>query len=167
MSSLQTALNRLLKINCSQRLIDGDVASSLAGEYIRRVAEMADTEGINLRSPFFDPSTLLSTSGSNVADAMKELLSTGKPWLANAYSRRSSECYLLWSDGIDSAEFLPEKYPMLFDPLIQILELGSEFGLHHGELLIADCAIPLHNWKRLLFARPFNLPASFNNGDPS
>ena len=41
---------------------------------------------------------------------------------------------------MDSGEPLALKYPDLFEPVVQIVESGIQFGLHKGELLVGDLA---------------------------
>lgn len=157
MRNIELALTRLLQIPSIPCEVDDEVAASLAGEYIRRVAVMAYIEGIKLRSPFFDPLQLIAISPINTNGAMKKLMEMENPKFANAYSRRTAECYLTWSEGLDSRNALACRYPDLFEPLVRLLELGGDFGLHHGELLVAKSAIPLENWERSLAAQPYEI----------
>lgn len=154
-SRVEQGLGRLLNISFERAEFDHELAASLAGEYVRRVAIMSDREKIKMPSPFFNPLELMSIHGASAKDALKifELKTNGK--IKNAYLRRACECYLQWCEGIDSGNLIAAKYPELFDPLIELIEIGGEFGLHHGELLVGGSAVPLRDWMRFANATPF------------
>jgi hypothetical protein len=153
--SLSLGLKRLLDIDWNEQG-DPEHYEQLVAEYLRRVAKMANDLQLSLTSPLFKPTSVIAIDGSHSAMAMGEFieLSGNEERLKNAYVRRSCECFLEWNEGVDAGEKVAVAYPDIFDPLIALIERGGKFGLHHGELLIGKCAIPLSNWKRFAQIKP-------------
>ena len=160
--SLEEALERLLSISWHKDSSDGEVDADLVGEYIRRVAILTEKFQLKLTNPFFSPIAVISISGELSAVAMRKFLSEvgDSALLENAYVRRVCECYLQWCEGVDSGVEVAATIPDLFDPMIALLERGGSFGLHHGEVLVGNGAIPLKNWRAFTSAVPM-YPMSF------
>lgn len=153
--SLSLGLKRLLGIDWNEQG-DPEQYAQLVAEYLRRVAKMSNDLQLDLMSPLFKPTSVIAIDGSNSAMAMREFmeLSGDEERLKNAYVRRSCECFLEWNEGVDAGEKVAAAYPDIFDPLITLIESGGKFGLHHGELLVGESAIPLSNWKRFAQTKP-------------
>jgi hypothetical protein len=150
------SLNKLLAINPPSVGVNNEVNAYLAAEYIRRAAKLSQEFHLDLQSPFFSPRDFIEISGDQSAAAMAEFDRCGNPTiLRNGYLRRSCECFLQWSEAVDKGEVLAIACPGLFDPLIKIVSNGGTFGVHRGELMVGDSAIPLNNWKRFLQTPPY------------
>ncbi|MTW02692.1 hypothetical protein [Pseudoduganella ginsengisoli] len=159
-SRVEHGLVRLSKINFDMAGCSPELVENLAGEYIRRVAIMSGEQGISMPSPFFNPLSMLSIDGHVAKKAMERFQSAVGDKVRNAYLRRACECYLQWCEGIDEGDPIAGRYPDLFEPLVKLLEVGGEFGLHHGELMVGNGAVPLRDWMRFAKAVPFSMPST-------
>ena len=67
--------------------------------------------------------------------------------------RRSCEKFLQWCSAVDGKAELALACGDLYGSLIGVIELGGNFGLHHGEVLVGGSAIPLRNWHQVFPGR--------------
>lgn len=112
---------------------------ALMQKYRRDMKSINEERGTNFQV-FFNAVHLLEDQ--EIADAHREEFEEATENIKNAYAGAVCRNYLAWALALDSGEPLASRYPDLFEPLVQIVESGIQFGLHKGELIVGHLAFP-------------------------
>lgn len=109
----------------------------LMQKYRRDVASINQEKGTDFKF-FFNPTVLLDRP--EIVDAQLPAVDEATDHIQNAYARIVCRSYLAWAAALDNGEPLASRYPDLFEPLVQIVESGIQFGIHKGELIVGHLA---------------------------
>lgn len=135
MENLTKALRRIKELQ--PRPAESIDPGRLIRKYRRDMESINQERGTDYRV-FFHAIDLLDDQ--EIADARRADFEEATENIKNAYARVVCRNYLAWALALDSGEPLASRYPDLFEPLVQIVESGIQFGLHKGELLVGDLA---------------------------
>ena len=135
----EKAIERLKKINWENIGNDQRISNALlVQEYLRRAAVFAKTYSLDGMLIHLDAA---QACGKDIQLDLIKLFSNSL-LLNNTFYKMIVTFYLKWAILCDKEELAALKFCDLYEPLIKLFERGGTFRLHHGDIIVSNCAIP-------------------------
>jgi hypothetical protein len=145
MSKLSDAVTRVRAITARTPAPDESATyAKLMKRYLSSAAAMCRQEGFAPSSPLFNAANLVG--GIAVFAEVMPQIEAAADHVVGVYRRVACVNHMLWCAAQDRQLPLPLQYPDLFDPFVELVELGASISLHHGELILPGGAFTLTNW---------------------
>lgn len=121
----------------------------LVGEYLKRMAKFLDENSFEPRNPLFINVSFL-LGNENEINLLEYCSPKAQNILENSpYIEKTLEYYLELADYSDTYNKY-KVYLEIYEPLIQLIEMGGKFAFREGGIMIYRGAYyPLHGWYKL------------------